>query len=90
MISEIQANGLKLTKDTIKKRLQRKKLGLRFSDIRELYASYSVKHLRQQEIDFLQGRVSSSVFMQNYFNPIWIADLKVRALENVRELLTTT
>ncbi len=60
---------------------------LRFADLRELYASCSVKHLKQVEIDFLQGRVSASVFMRNYFNPTWISDLKKRALKNANELL---
>ena len=50
----------------------------------------SVKYLKQPEIDFLQGRVSASVFMQNYFNPQFIADLQDRALQNSRELLTVT
>ena len=62
---------------------------MRFSDIRELFASCSVKHLKQPEIDFLQGRVSTSVFMQNYFNPMWIADLKTRAITNLTDLLIT-
>jgi intergrase/recombinase len=63
---------------------------LHFADLRELYASYSVKHLKQPEIDFLQGRVSASVFMRNYFNPTWISDLKKRALKNANELLIST
>lgn len=42
---------------------------MRFGDVREVWASVMPKHLRQPEIDFLQGRVSTSVFMRNYFNP---------------------
>jgi hypothetical protein len=76
-----------ITYDTIKKRLQRRHLKSRFAEIRELYASYSTKHLRQPEIDFIQGRTSTSVFMRNYFNPAWISDLKDRALKNAGELL---
>ena len=60
---------------------------LRFSDIREFWASYMTKHLCHPEIDFLQGRVSSSVFMRNYFNPVWIRDLKERALKGEEEIL---
>jgi hypothetical protein len=60
---------------------------LRFADLRELYASCSVKHLKQVEIDFLQGRVSASVFMRNYFNPQFIDDLQTRALTNAEGLL---
>ncbi|MFB3889399.1 MAG: hypothetical protein ACE14S_07900 [Candidatus Bathyarchaeia archaeon] len=60
---------------------------LRFADLRELYASVSVKNLRESEIDFLQGRISSRVFLRNYFNPHFINDLQVRALKNAEELL---
>ncbi len=60
---------------------------LRFADIRELYASISVKNLRESEIDFLQGRISSRVFLKNYFNPQFIGDLQSRALKNASELL---
>jgi hypothetical protein len=33
--------------------------------------------------NFLHGRVSSSVFMRNYFNPVWISDLKERTFKAV-------
>ena len=58
-----------------------------FSEIREVYASLAVKTLRQPEIDFLQGRVSSNVFMRNYFNPNWIDDLKKRVLDHADIML---
>jgi len=87
LIDAVQKSGLYPTHDVIHKRMQRAGLNIRFSDLRELYASYSVKHLKQPEIDFLQGRVSSSVFMQNYFNPTWISGLKKRALKNGKELM---
>ena len=90
LIGSIQSSGLNITQDVVRMRIQRLGLPLRFSDIRELFASFSVKNLKQPEIDFLQGRVSSSVFMQNYFNPMWIADLKKRAIENVHDLLKMT
>lgn len=76
-----------LTHDTTKKRLQRRHLKSRFAEIREFYASYSTKHLRQPEIDFIQGRTSTNVFMRNYFNPTWIDDLRDRVLKNSIELL---
>jgi hypothetical protein len=89
LISKVAASGFKPSTDIIKKRLQRCGLNLRFSDIRELFASRSVECLKQPEIDFLQGRVSSSVFMANYFNPTWISSLRKRALKNERRLLTS-
>ena len=60
---------------------------LRFGDIREFWGSYMTRHLSQPEIDFLQGRVSTSVFMKNYFNITWIEDLKDRVLEKAKEIL---
>jgi intergrase/recombinase len=74
---------------TIQTWVKRKVGQMRFGDIREVYASVMTKHLRQPEIDFLQGRVSTSIFMRNYFNPAWISDLKSRALQGVEELLAT-
>jgi hypothetical protein len=90
LIESVQLSNLDVTEDVVKKRLQRRQLPLKFSDLRELFASCSVKHLKQPEIDFLQGRVSTSVFMQNYFNPVWIADLKKRSIENANDLLNIT
>jgi intergrase/recombinase len=87
LIKEIGSKGSPLTKDMIIKRIQRLRLKQRFADLREFYASYSTKYLRQPEIDFIQGRVSASVFMRNYFNPIWIVDLKDRTLKNASGLL---
>lgn len=87
LIKEISSKGSPLTKDMIIKRIQRLRLKQRFADLREFYASYSTKYLRQPEIDFIQGRVSASVFMRNYFNPIWIVDLKDRTLKNASGLL---
>jgi len=84
LIQRVVESGFKPSIDIIKKRLQRAGLNLRFSDLRELWASRSVENLRQPEIDFLQGRVSASVFMRNYFNPTWIIDLKKRALKNAK------
>jgi len=49
---------------------------------------YSTRFLSQSEIDFLQGRVSGSVFTGNY-NPAPIVDLKTRifrALEDSKVL----
>jgi len=77
----------KLTWPTIHNRLYKKKLPLRFGDIREYWATYMTKHLKESEIDFLQGRISSSIFMRNYFNPALISDLKERVFKGITELL---
>jgi len=77
----------KLTYDIIKKRIQRRRIELRFSDLREYWASKMVKYLKQPEIDFLMGHTSANVFMANYFNPVWIKDLKERVLKGEKEIL---
>ena len=87
LIERIRLSGFKPTNDIIRRRMQRRKLKLCFPDLRELWASRGVKYLGQPEIDFLQGRVSATVFMRNYFNPTWISDLKKRTLKNGQSLL---
>ena len=47
------------------------------------------RYLSQPEIDFLQGRVNSNTFMQHYFNPTLISDLKERTLEGIKNLTIT-
>lgn len=66
--------------------IKRKDLPLRFSNIREYFATYMTKHLNQPEIDFLQGRVSANVFMRNYFNPNLIEDLKKRTFQGIKNI----
>jgi len=61
-------------------------LRLRFSDCREFYTSHMTKHLSVPEVDFVQGRIAASVFMRNYFNPTWIADLGERAVRGEKEM----
>lgn len=86
LVEAMCISDLKPTKDVIERRIKRRKLKLCSSDLRELWASRSVKYLGQPEIDFLQGCVSASVFMRNYFNPTWTVDLKKRVLRNAHEL----
>ena len=59
----------------------------RFSDIREAHATFMTKYLRPSEIDFLHGRVSSSIFMRNYFNPALVSDLKERVFKGINEIM---
>ncbi|MEM3597169.1 MAG: integrase [Candidatus Bathyarchaeia archaeon] len=62
------------------------KLKMRFGDLREYYATFMTKWLNPAEIDFLQGRISGSVFMRNYFNPALIGDLKERVFKGLAEI----
>jgi intergrase/recombinase len=59
---------------------------LKFADIRELHNTMLNKHLTQPEIDFLAGRVSTNVFMTNYFNINLINDLKDRYFQALNKI----
>ena len=71
---------------SVQSKVRRRCKRLAFGDIREVHATLSTKHLRESEIDFLHGRVSTSVFMRNYFNPALISDLKERMFKTIEEL----
>jgi hypothetical protein len=74
-----------LTRAAIDNRVKRKGFKSRFSDIREYFATSMTRHLSPAEIDFLQGRVSGSVFMRNYFNPALLKDLKDRVFKGLED-----
>nr|MDO8135375.1 hypothetical protein [Candidatus Njordarchaeum guaymaensis] len=81
------AQGQRLSMDLLPTRIKRKGLKRRFGDIRELHGSLLTKHLSQPEIDFIHGRISTNVFMRNYFNPAWISDLQTRTLKATAEIV---
>jgi intergrase/recombinase len=66
--------------------IKKKGLKLRFADIRETHGTLMTKTLKDNEIDFIQGRATGSVFMRNYFNPSLINDLSTRVFEVTREI----
>jgi len=74
------------SRHAIQMRVKKKGLKLRFSDIREAHASFMTKYLKQPEIDFIHGRVTTNIFMANYFNPALICDLKERIFNAVKEI----
>ncbi|MCS7114157.1 MAG: integrase [Nitrososphaerota archaeon] len=86
LVETVSNQRERLTTFKIWNRVKRKGLKCRFSDIREFYATYMTKWLNPAEIDFLQGRVSGSVFMRNYFNPALITDLKYRVFKALEKL----
>jgi len=86
LIEEISKQE-KLTLHQISNWVRRdKKLKSRFPELREYYATVMTKWLNQSEIDFLQGRISGSVFMRNYFNPALITDLHERVFKGLTEM----
>jgi len=76
------------SKHSVQTFVKKKGLKIRFKDVRQAHASFMTKHLRPPEIDFIHGRVSTTIFMANYFNPKLIADLKDRALKGIAEILS--
>jgi len=76
-----------LNADSVKVRVKKRGLPQRFSDVREAHATFMIKFLKKEEIDFLHGRVTSGVFMQHYFNPALISDLQIRAFQGIAEIL---
>ena len=90
LIAKICSNNKILKKQFIKSKVRRKTQRIRFSDIREIHGSLLAKTLGSAEIDFLHGRVSTSVFMRNYFNPAWIVDLKERTFNAIKNIMEQT
>ena len=86
MVKRVTKNQPLPSRDSVQKLVQNQGLKLRFSDVREAHGTCMTKYLQQPEIDFLHGRVSSNVFMKNYFNPALIADLKQRAFQGIAEI----
>jgi len=76
----------KLTVFKVWNLIKRKGLKCRFPDVREFFATFMTRWLNPAEIDFLQGRVSGTVFMRNYFNPALIGDLKERVFRGLAEI----
>lgn len=87
MIEQLAQNNIEISKKKIQKRIQKCGLQLRFGDIREAHGTFLTKYLKESEIDFLHGRVSTSVFMRNYFNPALISDLKRRTNRAITKIL---
>ena len=78
----------KLTVEKVRHRLEEIK-PLRLKHIRKLWASYMARFLSEPEINLIQGRVSKSVFMQHYFNPNYVPELKERLEKGVKSLFLT-
>jgi hypothetical protein len=86
LITKISKADILPTADAVKKLVQKRGLQLRFGDIREAHGTFMTKYLKESEINFLHGRVTSNTFMANYFNPALISDLKDRAFQGIAEI----
>jgi len=72
---------------TARKVLVRRHIPQRFGDVRENHASFVTQWLRPEEIDFLHGRVTASIFMQHYYNPLLVSDLRSRCSQAAQAIL---
>ena len=88
LINKIVKENPLTSKHSVQQFVKKKGLPIRFADIREAHASFLTKYLNPAEIDFLHGRVSTNIFMANYFNPKLVADLKERIFKAIAEIQT--
>jgi len=86
LIAKIVSEKPLTSKHSVQQFVKKRGLKIRFADIREAHASFLTKHLNPAEIDFLHGRVSTNIFMANYFNPKMISDLKDRIFRAIGEI----
>ena len=86
LIEKIAESTSVKTASCIDKAVRNSGLHSRFSDLREFHGTIMTKYLKQNEIDFLHGRIGTTTFMQNYYNPLWINDLKQRVFKGIREI----
>lgn len=87
LIEKIKKDGKTLELHYVQTKAKRALGYKRFGDIREAYATPMTSYLKESEINFLQGRVTG-VFMQHYFNPASVLDLRERVLKGVKEILS--
>ena len=86
-VEKVASNRKAMSEAKICSRLKRQNIKLRFGDIREAHGTFMVKYLKEPEINFIHGRVSTSVFMKYYFNPALINDLKQRVFKGINEIM---
>jgi hypothetical protein len=85
LIGEI-AGSQHVTYAAITKKLQRRKIPTRISELRDYYGTFMTRHgLVAQEADLLCGRIPPSIFVRHYFSPA-IKDLRERTLKALEEM----
>ena len=89
IINEI-TKSTPVTYESIRKRLQRKHINIRFMELRNHFATFMVRHgLIREEADLLQGRIPANVFIRHYWTPSF-DELKDRTLVALKELETSS
>jgi hypothetical protein len=85
LISEIRGSQ-PVTYAAITKKIQRRKIPTRISELRDFYGTFMIRHgLVAQEADLLCGRIPPSIFVRHYFSPA-IKDLRERTLNALKEM----
>jgi len=85
LVDEI-AGSQRVTYAGLTKKLQRRKISTRISELRDFYGTFMIRHgLVAQEADLLCGRIPPSIFVRHYFSPA-IRDLRDRTLKGLREM----
>ncbi len=72
--------------NAIVKRLQRRKMRSRISELRDNYGTFMVRNgLIKEEVDLLQGRIPPSIFIRHYWSPSF-KELRDRTLEALEKM----
>ncbi len=70
----------------IKNRLYRKLYRIRLNELRDYWGTFMVNHgLIREEVDLLQGRISKSIFVRNYWSPA-MNELRARVFKALDQL----
>jgi intergrase/recombinase len=68
-LSEI-VSSQSLSYASIRKRLERKKMKLRFNELRDYFGTYLLNHgILEAEINLCQGRIPVDIFIRHYWSP---------------------
>jgi intergrase/recombinase len=68
-LSEI-ANSETVTYASIRKRLERNNIKMRFNELRDYFGTYLLQHgMLEQEVNLCQGRIPVDIFIRHYWSP---------------------
>jgi hypothetical protein len=69
LVNEV-ANSQPVSYSSIRKRLERKKIKLRFNELRDYFGTYLLNHgILEAEINLCQGRIPVDIFIRHYWSP---------------------
>jgi len=59
-----------VTYNSLRKRLERRKMKLRFNELRDYFGTYLLSHgILEAEINLCQGRIPVDIFIRHYWSP---------------------